>query len=145
MHSDNLQNWILWRDKLFCDFFKFFYYLDCTKCKFPDFPWLFPIFIFFPDLQQNPLTFPWLLPSLEFPWLFPDCWTPCYCLYQECPQTLVEICRNLGICDASGQWPPGKIYPGFILKVDYLIICIICDTNSVNKLTLQMYTLHKYK
>ena len=32
-----------------------------------------------------------------------------------------------------------------ILKVDYLIICIICDTDSVNKLTLQMYTLHKYK
>ena len=31
------------------------------------------------------------------------------------------------------------------LKVDYLIICIICDTDSVNKLTLQMYTLHKYK
>ena len=39
-------------------------------------PWLFPIFIFFPDLQQNSLTFPWLLPSLEFPWLFPDRWTP---------------------------------------------------------------------
>ena len=32
-----------------------------------------------------------------------------------------------------------------VLKVDYLIICIICDTDSVNKLTLQMYTLHKYK
>ena len=31
------------------------------------------------------------------------------------------------------------------LKVDYLIICIICDTDSVNKLTLQMYTLHKNK
>ena len=31
------------------------------------------------------------------------------------------------------------------LKVDYLIICIICDTDLVNKLTLQMYTLHKYK
>ena len=31
------------------------------------------------------------------------------------------------------------------LKVDYLIICIICDTDSVNKLTFQMYTLHKYK
>ena len=37
MHSDNLQNWILWRDKMFCDFFIIFYYLDCTKCKFPDF------------------------------------------------------------------------------------------------------------
>ena len=33
----------------------------------------------------------------------------------------------------------------FMLKVDYLITCIICDTDSVNKLTLQMYTLHKYK
>ena len=31
------------------------------------------------------------------------------------------------------------------LKVDYLIICIICDTDLVNKLTLQMYILHKYK
>ena len=31
------------------------------------------------------------------------------------------------------------------LKVDYLIIYIICDTDSVNKLTFQMYTLHKYK
>ena len=31
------------------------------------------------------------------------------------------------------------------LKVDYLIICIICDTDPVNKLTLQMYTLHKYE
>ena len=31
------------------------------------------------------------------------------------------------------------------LKVDYLIIFIICDTDLVNKLTLQMYTLHKYK
>ena len=32
-----------------------------------------------------------------------------------------------------------------ILKVEYLIICIICDTDLVNKLILQMYTLHKYK
>ena len=31
------------------------------------------------------------------------------------------------------------------LKVDYVIICIICDTDLVNRLTLQMYTLHKYK
>ena len=31
------------------------------------------------------------------------------------------------------------------LKVEYLIICIICDTDLVNKLILQMYTLHKYK
>ena len=31
------------------------------------------------------------------------------------------------------------------LKVEYLIIWIICDTDLVNKLTLQMYTLHKYK
>ena len=76
MHSDNLQNWILWRDKLFCDFWLFFYYLDCTKCKFLDFSLTFPNIHFFPDLQQNSLTFPWLLPSLEFPWLFPDRWTP---------------------------------------------------------------------
>ena len=32
-----------------------------------------------------------------------------------------------------------------LLKVEYLIICIICDTDLVNKLILQMYTLHKYK
>ena len=32
-----------------------------------------------------------------------------------------------------------------ILKVEYLIICIICDTDLVNKLILQVYTLHKYK
>ena len=31
------------------------------------------------------------------------------------------------------------------LKVDYVIICIICGTDLVNRLTLQMYTLHKYK
>ena len=31
------------------------------------------------------------------------------------------------------------------LKVEYLIICIICDTDLVNKLILEMYTLHKYK
>ena len=54
-----------------------FYYLDCTKCKFPDLSLTFPNIHFFPDLQQNSLTFPWLLPSLEFPWLFPDRWTPC--------------------------------------------------------------------
>ena len=49
-------------------------------------PWLFPDFSqysFFHDLQQNSLTFPWLLPSVEFPWLFPDCWTPCRMYYQE--------------------------------------------------------------
>ena len=32
-----------------------------------------------------------------------------------------------------------------VLKVEYLIICIICDTDLVNKLILQVYTLHKYK
>ena len=53
-----------------------FYYLDCTKCKFPDISLTFLNIHFFPDLQQNSLTFPWLLPSLEFPWLFPDRWTP---------------------------------------------------------------------
>ena len=65
MHSDNLQNWILWRDKLFCDFLLFFYYLDYTKCKFPDFSLTFPNIHFFP----------W--PSTKFPdfcqvWNFPD-------------------------------------------------------------------------
>ena len=56
--------------------FVIFYYLDCIKFKFPDFSLIFPNIHFFTDLQQNSLTFPWLLPSLEFPWLFPDRWTP---------------------------------------------------------------------
>ena len=58
----------------------FFNYLDCTKCKFPDFSLNFPNIHFFLDLQQNSLAFPWLLPSLEFPWLFPDRWTPWFCI-----------------------------------------------------------------
>ena len=78
MHSDNLQNWILWRDKLFCNFLLFSTTYIALNANSLTFPWLFPIFIFFPDLQQNSLTFPWLLPSLEFPWLFPDRWTPCW-------------------------------------------------------------------
>ena len=65
----------------FVIFIIIFYYLDCTKCEFPDFSLTFPNIHFFPDLQQNSLTFPWLLPSLEFPWLFPDRWTPWY----SCP------------------------------------------------------------
>ena len=38
-----------------------------------------------------------------------------------------------------------NFYRDVALKVDYVIICIICDTDLVNRLTLQMYTLHKYK
>ena len=38
-----------------------------------------------------------------------------------------------------------SITHGYYLKVEYLIICIICDTDLVNKLILQVYTLHKYK
>ena len=73
MHSDNLQNWILWRDKLFCDFFIIFYYLDCTKCKFPDFsqysffPWpstKFPDFSLTFAKSGISLTFPWPLDTL---------------------------------------------------------------------------------
>ena len=63
-------------------FFIIFYYLDCTTCKFPDFSLTFANIHFLPDLQQNSLNFPWLLPSLEFPWLFPDRWTPC-CYFQS--------------------------------------------------------------
>ena len=37
------------------------------------------------------------------------------CAHQWCSQTLVEICRNISICDVSGQWPSGKIYLGFYL------------------------------
>ena len=78
MHSDNLQSWILGRDKLFCDFLLFFttyIALNANSLTFPNIH-------FFPDLQQNSLTFPWLLPSLEFPWLFPDRWTPCCCIWK---------------------------------------------------------------
>ena len=73
MHSDNLQNWILWRDKLFCDFWLFFYNLDCTKCKFPDFsqnsffPWpstKFPDFSLTFARSGISLTFPWPLDTL---------------------------------------------------------------------------------
>ena len=59
--------------------------------------------------------------------------------YQGCPQTLAEICPNMGICDISGHRPPGKIYPGFILLpqlmfkiyIPYIALCpngrvIIC-------------------
>ena len=42
-----------------------FYYLDCTKCKFPDFS---QYSFFFPDLQQNSLTFAKSGISLTFPW-----------------------------------------------------------------------------
>ena len=38
-----------------------------------------------------------------------------------------------------------QIFLSSHLKVEYLIICIICDTDLVNKLILQVYTLHKYK
>ena len=48
-----------------------------------------------------------------------------------------RACWNIFRCSIS--------IPCNTLKVDYLIICIICDTDSVNKLTLQMYTLQKYK
>ena len=73
MHSDNLQNWIIWRDKLFCDFWLFFTTKIALNANSLTFTWLFPIFIF--SLTFNKI--PWLLPSLEFPWLFPDHWTPC--------------------------------------------------------------------
>ena len=55
-------------------FFIIFYYLDCTKCKFPD----FSQYQFFSlTFNKIPWLIPWLLPRLEFPWLFPDHWTPC--------------------------------------------------------------------
>ena len=44
-----------------------------------------------------------------------------------------------------GLYMPCRLCDDSLLKVDYLIIFIICDTDLVNKLTLQMYTLHKYK
>ena len=72
VHSDNLQNWILWRDKLFCDFWLYiFYYLDCTKCKFPDFSLTFPNIHFPWPSTKSPdfsLTFAKSGISLPFPW-----------------------------------------------------------------------------
>ena len=49
-------------------FFIIFYYLHCIKCKFPDFSLTFPNINFFPDLQQNSLTFAKSGISLTFPW-----------------------------------------------------------------------------
>ena len=79
MYSDNLQNWILWMDKLFCNFLIIFYYLDCTKCKFHDLSLTFPNINFFPwpstkfpdfslTLAKSgiSLTFPWPLDTLCF-------------------------------------------------------------------------------
>ena len=43
------------------------------------------------------------------------------------------------------SWMIKTLYFDWNLKVEYLIICIICDTDLVNKLILQVYTLHKYK
>ena len=41
-----------------------------------------------------------------------------YCLFvfvhQRCPHTLVEICRNMGICDVLRQRPPSKLHLGFM-------------------------------
>ena len=45
--------------------FDYFYYLDYTKCKFPDFS---QYSFFSPDLQQNSLTFAKSGISLTFPW-----------------------------------------------------------------------------
>ena len=54
--------------------FDYFYYLDCTKCKFTDFSLSFPNFHFFPDLQKNSLTFPKSGISLTFPWPLDTLW-----------------------------------------------------------------------
>ena len=75
VHSDNIQNWMVWRDKLFCDLLLFSTTKIALNANSLIFPWLFTIFIF--SLTFNKI--PWLLPSLEFPWLFPDRWTPCRC------------------------------------------------------------------
>ena len=57
---------------MFCDFLLFFYYLDCTKCKFPDFSLTFPTIHYFPwpstKLPDFSLTFAKSGISLTFPW-----------------------------------------------------------------------------
>ena len=65
---------------------------------------------------------------------------------------VTQICvGNLTIIGSDNGLSPGRrqsiiwTNAGILLKVEYLIICIICDTDLVNKLILQMYTLHKYK
>ena len=68
MHSDNLQNWILWRDKLFCDFWLFFTITIALNANSLTFPWLFPKFIF--SLTFNKI--PWLFPDFCQVWNFPD-------------------------------------------------------------------------
>ena len=52
-----------------------------------------------------------------------------------------------GICELGQLARPQLLFHAVYhqLKVEYLIICIICDTDLVNKLILQVYTLHKYK
>ena len=45
-----------------------FYYLDCTKCKFPDFSLTFPNIHF--SLTFNKI--PWLFPDFCQVWNFPD-------------------------------------------------------------------------
>ena len=77
MHSDNVQNWILWRDKLFCDFLLFFTTWIALNANSLTFPWLFPIFIF--SLTFNKI--PWLFPDFCQVWNFPDRWTPCVSVY----------------------------------------------------------------
>ena len=71
MHSDNPQNWTL-EGQTVLWFLIIFYYLDCTKCKFPDFSLTFPNIHFFPwpstKFPDFSLTFPKSGISLTFPW-----------------------------------------------------------------------------
>ena len=36
------------------------------------------------------------------------------CVYQRCPQTLVDISRNIGIVTFWGKWPPGNYINGLV-------------------------------
>ena len=36
------------------------------------------------------------------------------CVYQNSPKTFAKICRTMVIVILSGQWLPGKMYPGFM-------------------------------
>ena len=95
--------------------FVIFYYLDCTKCKFPDFS-QYSIF----SLTFNKI--PWLLPSLEFPWLFPDRWKPCNCPYVRLGELVPCQCE----CKLVNMFSlplPMAIPINFSLKCEMAIMC----------------------
>ena len=50
--------------------------------------------------------------------------------YQCWPQALAAIWRNMGFCDVSMFYPPGKIYPGVtLLNLMTTGMCAVCEGN----------------